>query len=657
MRIINRIFSAIGMLVTVSLLSGLLIGYWYTRQELFQLPEQIILSFDFRVQTPEQTQSNALLDALAEKQPFPFRYLITALDRASKDDRVKGFMAYVSDAELDPAQTNELRDAIARFRANGKFAYAFADSLGEGTNSGRAYWLAAAFEQIWLQPLGILSLNGPSLSVPFAGDLLNKIGILADMHQRYEYKGIADTFTKNQMPAPIRENYDKLVSDIKTEMLENISSNRHIDKKTVSTLMDKGFLFDKEALQAGLIDHIDYRDQMEEAATHKAGGEAESTDIIDYFYNSSSIAAKDKKSEHKNVAVADAPHALPAQADNTSNKNGQEKTVANLAAPEASLSSDVHSTPEKTEKKQEKESKDPLKIALIYVDGPIVRLDDDRGPFGENQVASAETIANALQTATHDGSISGIVLRVNSPGGSVTASETIYRAMMEAREHSKYIVVSMGGLAASGGYWIATAADKIVADPATITGSIGVASGKFVMQGLYEKLGVKWEDISSSKNATIWSPTHPFNPEQMQRINQSLDVIYNEFLIRVSESRNISVENLDKLARGRVWMGRTAHELGLVDELGGLRTAFKLVREHAGHPEGSKVTIIALPAEKSPTEQIMSLLKSFMMIPSSLSMILSGNFSGLAEMWGVKSIFFGGALTENMLNAGSFEIN
>ncbi len=668
MRIINKIFTAIGMLVTISLLSGLLIGYWYTKEETLQLPDKMILSFDFRVQTPEQTQSNALLDTLTEKQLFPFRYLITALDRASKDDRVKGFVALVSDAELDHAQINELRDAISRFRANGKFAYAFADSLGEGSNSERAYWLAAAFEKIWLQPLGIITLNGPSLTVPFAGDLLKKIGILADMHQRYEYKGIADTFTKNEMPAPIRENYDKLLSDIKTEMVENISNDRHVPKNTVSSLMDKGFLFDKEALKAGLIDHIDYRDQMEEAATEKAGAEAENTDIIDYFYNSSSIAAKDKKPVQKDAVAVNSPPAPLAPISNMSDTQGQEKAVAKVETPDASSPSNSPLLPEKpakpetslhpdAEKKPAKESKDPLKVALIYVDGPIVRLDDERGPFGENQVASAETIAHALQTATHDESISGIVLRVNSPGGSVTASETIYSAMMQAREHGKYIVVSMGGLAASGGYWIATAADKIVADPTTITGSIGVASGKFVMQGLYDKLGVKWGEVSSSKNATIWSPTHPFNPEQMQRINQSLDLVYNEFLIRVSESRNISVTDLDKLARGRVWLGRTAHKLGLVDELGGLRTAFKIVREHANLPEGSHVMIVTLPAEKSTTEQIMSLLKAFMMVPSSVSMILSGNFSGLVEMWGGKSIFFGSAFTTNALNAGSFEIN
>lgn len=562
MSILTRIFAAIGFIVVMSLITGALVGYWMLSGErsVASLPDRMVLSFDFRRPVQEQAHASPLVFNLAQKS-VSLQGLIAALDRARRDDRVVGFRANVGDLELDAAQVEEVRSALRRFRASGKFAYAYADSFGEVGASNRHYWLASAFDQIWLQPLGMLGLTGPAMTVPFAREALDRLGLVADMHQRYEYKGVADTFTRADMPAPLREDYTRLLTDIKTQMVSDIAKSRKMDVAKINHLMDQSPLLAEEALAAKLIDHVGYADEFSAAVAAKAGAGATEVDLMDYA------------------------HAVPPL------------TSKNAAAVPVT--------------------------ALIYVDGPIVRLDDESGPFGESETASAETVVDAIQTAAADSSIKAIVLRVNSPGGSVTASESIHRALMQAKEKGKYIVVSMGGMAASGGYWIATAADRIVASPATLTGSIGVVSGKLVFGPLSERLGVHWAEIGTSQNSGMWSATRRFNPQELARVDASLDQIYAAFIARVSAGRKIPPAKLDELARGRVWTGVRAKEVGLVDALGGLRTGFNLVREHYGVGEDTPLRVMVLPRPETPLELFFKVLQAYIVLPWHLQSALS----------------------------------
>jgi protease IV len=235
-------------------------------------------------------------------------------------------------------------------------------------------------------------------------------------------------------------------------------------------------------------------------------------------------------------------------------------------------------------------------IAVITLEGNIV---DGRGgpqflPFGPSN-AGGDTIAAALREVAADDSVSAIVLRVNSPGGSVTASETIWREVKRARERGKPLVASMGAVAASGGYYVSMGADAIVANPGTITGSIGVITGKLVVRDLKDRLGVGSDTVRTNANADAWSVDELFTPEQHAHREAEADLLYSDFVERVAEGRDLTIEAVDVVARGRIWTGADALERGLVDELGGFRTAVRRAKVLAGLDEDTEVRLVSYP--------------------------------------------------------------
>lgn len=543
-----KAFAIIGFMVVMSLVTGFLVGLWLADRPV-KLPNEMVLTFDFGRPIRENAESDSLAHALGDDS-VRLQILLRAIDRASRDERVKGLIANVSDVSLEPAQIEEVRTALKVFNESGKFSIAYGDSLGEMGPANRQYWLASAFKQIWMQPLGTVGLTGPAASMPFARRALDRLGVIPDMHQRQEYKGAADTFTQATIPAPLRENYQKLLNGMRDELVTDIAASRSLSEREVKRLMDRAPLLADEALDGKLIDHIGYYDEMREEVS-KLAADAEDVDLIDFL-----------------------PGAV----------NPERPSIG--------------------------------KVALIYVTGPIVRLDYESGPFGENETTSAETLVAAIDEAAADPSYDAIILRIDSPGGSVTASESIHRALDRARTGGKYIVASMGGTAASGGYWIATAANTIVADANTITGSIGVVGGKFAIGPISERLGVNWVEIGTSANSTMWSGARPFSGAGLARIDASLDEIYKAFLERVRVGRKLPANKLDALARGRVWLGRAAQENGLVDRIGGLKTAFDVVREHLKADPDSLMSSTILPRPVPASERLMQALRYYVVGPN-----------------------------------------
>jgi protease-4 len=234
------------------------------------------------------------------------------------------------------------------------------------------------------------------------------------------------------------------------------------------------------------------------------------------------------------------------------------------------------------------------KIALLFGSG-IIQRDGGESSFGGN-IIGAKATYKAFQSAISDPDVKAIVYRVNSQGGSPIASETIYTIIQYASERSKKpVIISMSDAAASGGYWISIAGSKIVAQPATLTGSIGVFGGKIVLSGLYEKLGLKWGHISTNENATIWSTSESYTPNQWMKVNEWIDQIYEAFTDRVAKARKLTPLQVEKVARGRVWTGEQALALGLVDQLGGLQMAFELARKEANLTPDTPVVIYPQP--------------------------------------------------------------
>lgn len=244
------------------------------------------------------------------------------------------------------------------------------------------------------------------------------------------------------------------------------------------------------------------------------------------------------------------------------------------------------------------------RVALVYVVGDIVPGESQDGPFGGDGFAGADTIAGALREARTDDAIKAIVVRVDSPGGSGTASDVIWREMRLARQ-SKPVVISMGDLAASGGYYIAAGTDTIVAQPGTITGSIGVFGGKFALKGFYDKIGVTKEILLRGRHAAIFSEYRPWSDEERARIRSLMAAFYDDFVGKVADARKKPRRQVDEIAQGRVWTGADARERGLVDELGGMDVALALAKKKAGIPRDQDVNLVILPERKGLLETIL----------------------------------------------------
>ncbi len=248
-------------------------------------------------------------------------------------------------------------------------------------------------------------------------------------------------------------------------------------------------------------------------------------------------------------------------------------------------------------------------VALIHAVGTITGGKSDRPALGE-VTAGSDTIVQAIEEAADDPDVKAILFRIDSGGGSVSASESIRRALEKARQRGKPVIASMGDSAASGGYWIALAADRIVASPATITGSIGVVAGKMNVGGLSEKVGVHWGRVSAARNAGMWSPMHGFSDSEQERMTAIIDTTYASFLERVAQARRLTAEQARAAAKGRVWTGLQARELGLIDDFGGQEEALTLARTAAGLSADTPVTLAPYPPPKSVTEEVLDLVSS-----------------------------------------------
>jgi protease-4 len=237
------------------------------------------------------------------------------------------------------------------------------------------------------------------------------------------------------------------------------------------------------------------------------------------------------------------------------------------------------------------------KVAVVHATGTIIVGESETSPDGD--LMGSETVSAHLRRAREDSSIKAIILRVDSPGGSAVASEIIRREVQLTREAKKPIVVSMSDVAASGGYWISMSADKIIADQGTLTGSIGVVFGKFNISGLFNLVGLSTDHVATSDNALFLSEQQSFTPAQKETVQKFMRQIYNDFTAGVAQGRKMKVEDVDKIARGRVWTGAQGKGIGLVDEIGGLDRALKVALELAGLDPSKPVRIVRFPEEKT----------------------------------------------------------
>jgi protease-4 len=513
------------------------------------VPDGCVLELDMMAVPNETGGFDPLALIASGGRPLVLREAVAAIHRAAEDPRVAGLIARVQIPAAAAAPVQELREAIAAF-SDAKPSLAWAETY-PGTLS---YYLASAFREVWMQPSGTVGLVGFATNALFLRDALDKAGIEAQFIARGEYKSAANLFTQDRYTDAHREADSRLIESLRSQVWQAIAESRHLDADEVDALADKAPLLRDDAVTGRLIDRIGFRDEAYSRIGELVGAPGISPETGDG--DSESAPPRLFLSRY---ARATAPRPGPA----------------------------VPSIPGRKGKPT---------IAVVTVHGPIV---SGRGgpqllPFGNSSVGG-DTVAAALREAAADDSVSAIVLRVDSPGGSVTGSETIWRQVNRVRAAGKPVVASMGAVAASGGYYVSMAADAIVANPGTITGSIGVVTGKLVARELKDRLGVGSDSVRTNPNADAWSINQPFTDEQHEHVEAEADLFYTDFVERVAAGRNMSVEAVDAIARGRVWTGADALQRGLVDELGGLRAAITRAKVLAGLKPDADVRLVGYP--------------------------------------------------------------
>jgi protease-4 len=561
MRFIVRSLAVIGLLaIILAVALGYGVSRVYTASHKQQVPinEGTVLTLTvegpFIEESPTRTGLTSVLTGHGKK----LREIVEGIDLAAADSRIKALVLKL-DSSAGMAQTQELRAAIKRFRAAGKLTYAFADDYGESAAGNGQYYLAAACDQIWIQPMGQAMLTDVMFEAPFLKDAFAKIDVEPEFTKRAEYKTAPETYTEKAYTPAAREMMESLANDLTLQLVTDLAASRSLSADDVRALLARGPMSSDEATQAKLIDHVGYADELIAAAKKAAGGDVRTLSLPDYY-----AQTVEKKGGSPNIAL-------------------------------------IYEVGE-----------------IERVGGPIDASDRERGLDNGNAVVQGFTQAIA------NPSIKVIVFRVDSPGGSVTGSESIRRMVVRAKAAGKKIVVSMGSVAASGGYWISADADKIVAEPATLTGSIGVFSGKFVVGKGLADLGITTDRTASGPFAAMDSPFTPFTPEQTQKINAGIDTIYDGFIGIVANGRKIPAGTVAGSAKGRVWSGQQAKQLGLVDSLGGLEDAIKVAREVAAIPADQPSVIRMYPAPLSTFEAVVAVLKGDRDIQSDVGGALTG---------------------------------
>jgi protease IV len=404
----------------------------------------------------------------------------------------------------------------------------------------REYFLATGCDKIYLLPTSPLDLSGIATYDLFLRGTLDKIGAVPDYAHIGNYKTAPNQLTEKTFTPAHREMRESLNRDLYEQLVAAIAQSRKRGADAVRAILDDGPFLPEEAVRVGLVDDLAYEDQIDGKA--KLGATRAETRITSDDYRDVSLSS---------VGLGGGP-----------------------------------------------------RIAIINVVGLIASGRSGYDPMN-GAVAGSDTITEYIRKARSDASVKAIVLRVDSPGGSSVASDVIWRELMLTRQgNTRPIVASMSDVAASGGYYVAMAAPDIVAQPGTLTGSIGIYAGKVALGGTYEKLGMNVEAQSFGRHAEMMSPVRPFNPEERAKLEEQLQAFYEQFVEKVAQSRNMKPEAIDAVAQGRVWTGRQAKDIGLVDALGGLDRAIALAKQRAKIPAGQQVDLVVYPPRRSVYEML-----------------------------------------------------
>jgi protease-4 len=407
----------------------------------------------------------------------------------------------------------------------------------------REYYLASAADRVFLLPSSPLELAGVASYEVFVRGTLDKIGAVADFLHIGDYKTATNQLTEKGFTPAHREMSESINRDMYDQLVRGIADARRKTETEVRKLLDEGPFLPEDALRAGLVDDLAYEDQID--------------DRVKQLRGSSGTMHRVASTDYSRIS----PQSVGIQPRS--------------------------------------------RIAVIYAVGVIASGKSSFDPIN-GTVAGSETLVDQIRRARDDSSIKAIVVRIDSPGGSSVASDVIWRELTITRDQkpSRPLVTSMSDLAASGGYYIAIPGQVIVAQPGTLTGSIGIYSGKMVTGGTLEKLGVTSETVKAGRNADINSPFNRYSPDQRSWVEDYMQGFYDQFVEKVAESRHTSPERIDAVGQGRVWTGFQARQRGLVDTLGGLDAAVAIAKQRAKIPADEDVELVTYSPRRTFYEAI-----------------------------------------------------
>jgi protease IV len=487
------------------------------------------LSVDIADNEPMSTTGEALQKSLSGEQSLtiPLRTALRSLQVAATDDRIVGLYIKGSStpAATGFANLTEVRQALKKFRDSGKPMFAYDLDWTE-----REYYLGSVANTILMNPLGTMEINGLGSETLFLAGALEKYGVGVQVVRVGKYKAAVEPFLRQNQSPENRQQTEKLLGDLWSEFLGKAGEYRKLDAPALQSIAASGgVLWAEEAKTKGTIDRVAYEDEVDTELQKLTGVEEENGEP--------SFRGIELKTY--------------AEAKDLVNKPGQPF------------------------------SKDD-RIAVLYAEGGIV---DGEGTLAQ---IGGDRYAQQLRKLRLDDTVKAIVFRINSPGGSATASEVIKREV-ELIAKEKPIIVSMGNVAASGGYWISMKATQIFAEPSTITGSIGVFGLLFNVQKIAKDNGMTWDVVKTAPFADAQTVTRPKTPQELAIIQKFVDRIYDRFITEVATSRNLPKPKVNEIAQGRVWSGAAAKQIGLVDDIGGLETAIQAAAQKANLGDNPKV--------------------------------------------------------------------
>jgi protease-4 len=495
-------------------------------------PAHMVLALDLREEMTDQTPTNPFANFGGGQSLLE---VLSRIEAARTDNAVEGIYIRANTGGMSAAQAEELRAALAQFRASGKFVVAHLQN--DGVRMGMPGYMAVAdSDEVWLQEASEFMPMGMSAEVTFLAGTLQRYHMQAQFEAREDYKTFANTLTERTFTPEHRESITSLMTGIYGNMLANIAADRGLTPEQVRSAVESTPYTAQRAVDLRLVDRLGRPEDAERAALARA----ENAEIVDF-------------------------------ADYRPRPNVRGRI-----------------------------------IAVVQGEGAIVSGPEEEGFFSDEEAMNSDRIARALLEASEDEDVAAIVFRVSSPGGSVVASDQILTALRTARERGKHVVVSMGEVAASGGYYVSAYADEIVASPSTITGSIGVIGGKLIIgPAIDHYLSTNTETITvGSPLVEMFTSERPFNQAERAAFAAFIDRAYTGFLGLVAEGREMTPEAVRAVAGGRVWTGQQALERGLVDHLGGFSVAVARARALAGIAEDDRVQLRIYPAPENPFESL-----------------------------------------------------